>query len=323
MSKIDRMPRQDPCNPSFFTNPEAFEASIENDIRRARLSELLASGKTVRFMEAHSPISALLVEKIAVRDENAGAVCQFDGFWSSSLTDSTLLGLPDIEILDLSTRINAINQIFEVTRKPLIMDGDTGGQPEHLARHVRTMERAGISAVIIEDKTGLKKNSLFGNDVKQEQDDVQAFCRKIESGKSAQFSPDFMLIARIESLILEKGMTDALMRAREYVSAGADGIMIHSRRSDPLEILEFARRFRDTAPTTTLVCVPTSYNEIHFSVLEEAGFNIVIYANHLLRSSYKTMMEVARDVLRYGRTSEVEDRCLSVNEILNLIPGTR
>ncbi|KAB1084011.1 phosphoenolpyruvate mutase [Neorhizobium galegae] len=292
------------------------------EARRARLRTLLSKGRCLKLLEAHSPLSALIVES-ATHQGSEGEIAQFDGFWSSSLTDSTLLGRPDIEIVDVARRIRAVEDIFDVTEKPLVFDGDTGGHPEHFRLHVRMMEKAGISAVIIEDKTGLKKNSLFGNDVLQHQADIQEFSDKIAAGKAAQDTPDFMIIARIESLILDRGLDDALSRANAYVSAGADGIMIHSRKKDPAEILAFARQFRAQHPAIPLVCVPTSFNETHFSELEAAGFNVVIYANHMLRSAYQAMSKVSTDILRYGRTKEVEDSCLSVNEILNLIPGTR
>ncbi len=295
---------------------------ITCDVRRASLRSLLRKKKCLRILETHSPLSALLAEQARV-DLGDGSSVEFDGFWSSSLTDSTLMGKPDIEILDISSRLAHINAIFEVTTKPLVMDGDTGGKPEHFVFHVRSMERLGVSAVIIEDKTGLKKNSLLGNEVEQHQESIPEFCSKISMGKAAQVTRDFMVIARIESLILDAGLADALVRASAYVDAGADGVMIHSRRKQAVEVVEFARQFRGTHPSVPLVCVPTSYATAHFSELEAAGFNVVIYANHLLRASYLAMRSVAYDILRFGRTAEVEDRCLSITEILELIPGTK
>jgi phosphoenolpyruvate phosphomutase len=251
-------------------------------------------------------------------DESSNEV-RYDAFWSSSLTDSAERGRPDIEIRDIPNRLHNINDIFEVTTLPLIADGETGGKIEHFPLHIRSLERVGVSAVIIEDKRGLKKNSLFGNDVSQEQESVENFCAKIRAGKNAQVTMDFMIVARLESLILGVGMNDALFRARSYVEAGADGIMIHSRKNEPSEILEFAAHFRKVYPRVPLVCVPTSYIQIHFNDLARAGFNIVIYANHMLRSAYLAMQAVACDILRYGRTLEVEPRCLAIPEILNLI----
>lgn len=306
----------------FVRSNDAFDLPRTPEVRRAKLRSLLAGRDCLKLMEAHSPLSALIVESAQHRDID-GEVIEFDGFWSSSLTDSTLLGLPDIEILDVARRIRAVEDIFEVTQKPLVFDGDTGGHPEHFTRHVKMMEKAGISAVIIEDKTGLKKNSLLGTEVRQQQAEIDEFCEKIAAGKASQCTPEFMIIARIESLILDMGIADALARARAYVSAGADGIMIHSRLRDPAEIMAFARQFRLDFPAIPLVCVPTSFNETLFSELQAAGFNIVIYANHMLRSAYQAMFNVSVEILKYGRTKEVEERCLSVTEILNLIPGTR
>jgi len=294
---------------------------ITSEARRSSLKRLLNAKPLLRFLEAHSPLSSLLVENSKVNV--GGKLREFDGFWSSSLTDSTHMGKPDIEALDISTRLMNVNNIFEVTTKPLIMDADTGGKPEHFEINVRSMERLGISAVIIEDKTGLKKNSLFGNDVEQTQEDPKSFAEKIRAGREARIGSDFMVIARIESLILEKGMSDAINRASVYVEAGVDGIMIHSRRKEPDEIFEFAKLFRSAYPSIPLVCVPTSYNQVYDHILREHGFNIVIYANHLLRASYPAMREVANSILLHGRSAEVDDQLISINEILELIPGTK
>ncbi len=296
---------------------------ITADNRRASLRHLLQRKTCLRIMEAHSPISALLAETLVLDSGTAGHPVEFDGFWSSSLTDSTERGKPDIEALGIPSRIPNINEIFEVTTKPLIMDGDTGGQPEHFAMNVRTLERTGVSAVIIEDKTGLKKNSLLGNEVAQQQESIPAFRHKIATGKAAQMTDDFMIIARVESLILDAGIEDALARSLAYVEAGADGIMIHSRKKQSDEVFEFAQRFRSHHPDVPLVCVPTSYCQTPFEELERAGFNVVIYANHMLRSSYLAMRDVATEILRNGRSLEAEDKCLSMNDILALIPGTR
>jgi len=291
------------------------------DIRRRTLKRLLAAKPISRFIETHNPISALIAEHVTVNTN--GRVRQFDGFWSSSLTDSTARGKPDIEVLDISSRLSNVNDIFEVTTKPLIFDGDTGGKPEHFELNVRSMERLGISAVIIEDKKGLKKNSLFGTEVVQAQEDIELFCEKIRAGRSARVGDDFMLFARIESLILDKGISDAIVRAQAYTSAGADGIMIHSRKKTPDEVFDFARIYRKEFPNVPPVCLPTSYNTVTEDELASHGFNIVIYANHLLRAAYPAMQRVGHEILLNSRTSEVDAQLMSINEILELIPGTR
>lgn len=291
------------------------------DIRRKSLRRLLAAKPMVRLLEAHSPLSALIGE--SANETIEGERREFDCFWSSSLTDSTERGKPDIEALDISARLRNINDIFEVTTKPLVMDGDTGGKEEHFELNVRSMERLGISAVIIEDKTGLKKNSLLGNDTVQTQEDVDVFCNKIRVGCSALVSEDFMIIARIESLILDRGIEDALLRARAYVAAGAHGIMIHSRKKRPDEVFKFANSFRQEFPTTPLVAVPTAYNSVTERELQEHDFNMVIYANQMLRSAYPAMKKNARSILRHGRSLEIDEELISISEILDLIPGTK
>lgn len=291
------------------------------DIRRKTLKRLLSAKPISRFIEAHNPISALIAEHATV--ESGGKIRQFDGFWSSSLTDSTARGKPDIEALDISSRLSNVNDIFEVTTKPLIFDGDTGGKSEHFELNVRSMERLGISAVIIEDKKGLKKNSLLGNEVVQNQEEIVQFCDKIRAGRTARVSDDFMVFARIESLILDQGMDDAITRARAYVNAGADGIMIHSRKKVPDEIFEFARILRLDFPSVPLICVPTSYNIVTEDELADHGFNIVIYANQLIRAAYPAMHRVAHEILLHGRSAEVDSQLMGINEILTVIPGTR
>ena len=289
------------------------------DIRRGRLRRLIEQKGMAVCMEAHTGLAGLIAEKTTVMEQ--GTIRQFDGMWISSLCDSTIKGKPDTELVDFSSRLNTINDIMEVTTKPIILDGDTGGLTEHFVYMVRSLERLGVSAVIIEDKTGLKKNSLFGTEVAQEQDSVENFCHKIAEGKRAQKTKDFMLIARIESLILEKGMEDALARARAYAAAGADGVMIHSRRKDPDEVFEFIRRFRTENRHTLLVVVPTSYNSVYEEEFKERGVNVVIYANHLIRSSYPAMCQTAESILRCHRAKEADEQyCMSIKNILTLIP---
>lgn len=288
------------------------------EVRRARLRKLLSMKKTVRIIEAHSGITGLIAENTVVIQN--GKAYQFDGMWVSSLCDSTAKGKPDIELVDMSSRMRTIDDIMEVTTKPIILDGDTGGLAEHFVYNIRTMERVGVSAVIIEDKTGLKKNSLFGTDVVQTQDTIEHFCEKISAGKRALKTKDFMLIARIESLILERGMNDALARAFAFVKAGADGIMIHSRKSDPTEIFTFCSEFRSKDPVTPLIVVPTSFNSVTEEEFAERGVNIIIYANQLTRSSIPAMQNIAKTILETHRAKEADDMCMPIKEILTLIP---
>lgn len=288
------------------------------DIRRGRLRDLLAMKPTVSILEAHSGITGLIAENTVVVKE--GKAFQFDGMWVSSLCDSTAKGKPDIELVDMSSRLRTIDDIMEVTTKPIILDGDTGGLIEHFVYNIKTLERMGVSAVIIEDKTGLKKNSLFGTEVAQTQDCIEHFCEKIAAGKRALKTKEFMLIARIESLILERGMADALKRAFAYVAAGADGIMIHSRKKSPEEIFEFCERFREKDPVTPIVVVPTSFNTVTEEELAQRGINIVIYANQLTRSAFPAMQKAARTILENHRAKEADDLCMPIKDILTLIP---
>ncbi len=287
------------------------------EYRRRRLRQLLAISPTVKVIEAHDGLTGLIAEKTVV-DHN-GRLDQFDGMWVSSLCDSTERGKPDIELVDMSARLRTVDDIMEVTTKPIILDGDTGGLTEHFVYNVRTLERMGVSAVIIEDKTGLKKNSLFGTEVKQTQASIEDFCAKISAGKKVQLTDDFMIIARIESLILERGMEDALTRAFAFRDAGADGIMIHSRKKDPAEIYEFCDRFREKDATTPIVVVPTSFNGATEEELASHGINIVIYANQLIRAAFPAMQETARGILRAHRALEVDEQLLPFKEIIRLI----
>lgn len=287
------------------------------EFRRKRLKQLLQIRPIVKALEVHSGLTGLIVEKTVV--EHEGELDQFDAMWISSLCDSTAKGKPDIELVDMTSRFRTIDDVMEVTTKPIIFDGDTGGQIEHFVYTVRSLERMGVSAIIIEDKTGLKKNSLFGTDVPQTQDSIEHFSEKIRAGKKAQLTDDFMIIARIESLILEQGMEDALLRARAFVKAGADAIMIHSRQKDPAEIIEFCDNFRKEDKQTPLVVVPSSYNTITEEELSAHGVNIVIYANQLTRSAFPAMEQTAKDILRYHRAKEVDDRLMPIKDILTLI----
>lgn len=287
------------------------------EFRRARLRRMLGLRPIVKALEVHSGLTGLLAEKTVV--EHDGELDQFDAMWISSLCDSTAKGKPDIELVDMTSRFRTIDDVMEVTTKPIIFDGDTGGLIEHFVYTVRTLERMGVSAVIVEDKTGLKKNSLFGTEVAQTQDSIEHFSEKIAAAKKVQLTDDFMIIARIESLILEKGQEDALTRARAYVKAGADGIMIHSRKKDPSEIFAFCDAFRREDKVTPLVVVPTSYNTVTEAELASHGVNIVIYANQLTRSAFPAMQQTAEDLLKYHRAKEVDDRLMSVKKIITLI----
>ncbi|MCI8581813.1 MAG: phosphoenolpyruvate mutase [Dorea sp.] len=287
------------------------------EYRRKRLRQLLDICSIVKIIEAHNGLTGLIAEKTIVEDGEA--LDQFDAMWISSLCDSTVRGKPDIELVDMSSRIKTIDEVMDVTTKPIILDGDTGGLIEHFVYNVRTLERMGVSAIVIEDKVGPKKNSLFGTEVEQTQDSIQNFCRKIEAGKRSQRTEDFMIFARIESLILEKGIEDALMRARAYVKAGADGIMIHSRKKGPEEIFEFCDAFRKENKETPIVAVPTTYCDTYESELAKRGINIVIYANQLTRSAFPAMEKTAEMILKNHRAREAEEQLISFKEIITLI----
>ena len=287
------------------------------EYRRRRLRDLINMCPIVKTIEAHSGLTGLIAEKTVV--ENNGKLDQFDAMWVSSLCDSTDRGKPDIELVDMSSRLRTINDIMEVTTKPIILDGDTGGLTEHFVYNVRTLERMGVSAVIIEDKTGLKKNSLFGTEVEQTQDSIENFSAKIAAGKKAQLTDDFMIIARIESLILERGMEDALTRAKAFVEAGADGIMIHSRKKSPAEIFEFCDKFREIDSTTPLVVVPTSFNTVTEEELSAHGVNIVIYANQLMRAAFPAMTKTAETILKTHRALEADEMLMPFKDIITLI----
>ena len=298
---------------SLGTTPQA---------RLKSLRRLITAKPIVRIMESHCGLTGLIIEHTKV--EVGNEVREFDGMWASSLTDSTSKGKPDIEAVDLTTRLHDLNDSLEVTTKPVIYDGDTGGKTEHFVFTVRTLERLGVSAVIIEDKVGLKQNSLFGTDAVQTQDSIEGFCAKIKAGKEAQVTRDFMIIARCESLIAGKPVEDALERCHAYVAAGADGIMIHSKNKDGMDIKEFCQRFREVDNHTPIVAVPTTYAQFTEEELASWGINVVIYANHMLRSAYPAMVKCAERILETTRCLEASDEyCMPIKQILNLIPGTK
>ena len=288
------------------------------DLRRGRLKRLLEMKGFVTAMEAHDGLTGLVVENTIIH-ENGGAR-QFDAMWLSSLCDSTAKGKPDIELVDMTSRFRTVDDIMEVTTKPIIFDGDTGGLTEHFVYTVRSLERMGVSMVIIEDKTGLKKNSLFGTEVVQTQDSIEHFSRKIRAGCAARRTRDFMICARIESLILEKGQEDALTRAKAFVAAGADAIMIHSRKKDPREIMDFLEAFRGEDKTTPVVLVPTSFNSVKEEEWKQRGANIVIYANQLMRAAVPAIQKTAKTILTNHRAEECDSDLMSFKDIIRLIP---
>ena len=287
--------------------------------RMKTLRRLIDAKPIVRILEAHNGLTGLIVEKTSI--EKDGQKIEFDGIWESSLTDSTAKGKPDTELVDFSSRFSTIEEILEVTTKPMIVDGDTGGRIDHFKFRVKTLERLGVSAIIIEDKIGDKRNSLFGTTVPQKQDSIEHFSQKIHEGKQSQVTTDFMIIARVESLILKKGMADAVKRAEAYIAAGADGIMIHSKEKDGKEIIEFCRYFQKFETKVPLIVVPSTYSHMTESELQDLGVNVIIYANHLLRSAYPSMINSAQSILENSRSKEASDEyCMSIKDIITLIP---
>jgi phosphoenolpyruvate phosphomutase len=295
------------------------EVGTTPEMRMDLIHRLLAAKPMLRVLEAHNGLTGLIVEHTTF--QKGGRVQEFDAIWISSLTDSTAKGKPDIGYVDVTSRVSTINEILDVTTKPIIVDGDSGGLTEHFIFIIKTLERLGVSSIIIEDKIGPKKNSLFGTEVQQTQDSIENFCSKIAAGKRAQVTQTFMIIARIESLILKAGLDDALTRASAYINAGADAIMIHSNQKDAQEILDFCSHYSQFPIRVPLVVVPTTYNRITEKELREAGVNIIIYANHLLRSSYPAMVKTAETILQYERAFETNELCMPIKDILTLIPG--
>ena len=300
-------------------------SSIKSDLinnltptsRVSILKRLIDNKKIVRILESHSPLSGLIAENMKFQRGNKTE--QFDGMWSSSLTDSSLKGKPDNQSLDFSSRFNGLGDLFDVTTKPVIFDADNGGRLEHLPFTVRTLERLGVSAIMIEDKIGLKKNSLFKDQAGAKQDSIKDFCKKIDLIKKTRNSKDFLIGARIESFILGKGLQDGLKRAKAYSAAGADLILIHSKENTPKEIFSFSKVFRKTRYFKPLVSVPSTYSRTTESMLIKNGFKIVIYANQMLRASYPAMKNVAKTILKNQRSFELEKKISSVNEVINLI----
>jgi len=284
---------------------------ITPEQRMNMLRRLINIKPIVRVLEAHNGLSALVVENTKVKGK------EFHAIWESSLTDSSSKGKPDIELVSMDSRVHTINEILEVTTKPIIVDVDTGGQIDHFKHMVRTLERLGVSAIIVEDKKFPKINSLMPG-AKHRQDNILDFCKKIREGKKAQITNDFMIFARIESFIAGKNVRDALTRAFAYIAAGADGIMIHSKEKNPKQIIEFCKEYKKFKKKVPLIAVPTSYNTITEKELKKLGVNVVIYANHLLRCSYKSMKEVAKQILKDSKSKGVDKDCCSVKELFEL-----
>lgn len=306
---------------------ELLASKISNtpDNRRAKLKKLLKFKPYINAMEASNGLTGLIVEKTNYVDEQNGLTREFDAMWISSLCDSTFKGKPDIELVDYTSRFKTIEEIMEVTTKPIIFDGDTGGREEHFVYNVRTLERLGVSAVIVEDKTGLKQNSLFGTEAKQVLEDPHIFASKIKAGKDAQITNDFMIFARIEALIAGFGVEEAISRAKIYIEEGcADGIMIHSKEKDGMEIKQFLHMFREYSSNIPVILVPTSYNQYTEEELHEWGANIIIYANHMLRSAYPAMKNCAYKILQDHCAKDASsDYCMSIKDVLTLIPDSK
>ena len=309
------------------TSMEKSVRELQNtpDNRRAKLRRMLSLKHCVNVMEASNGLTGLICENAKYVNEEEGTSREFDAMWVSSLCDSSFKGKPDIELVDLTSRLRTIEEIMEVTTKPIILDGDTGGKIEHFAYNVKTLERLGVSAIIIEDKTGLKQNSLFGTDALQILDDPHEFAKKIKAGKAAQITKDFLIFARIEALIAGYSIDEAMQRAKIYIEeGGADGIMIHSREKDGSEIKEFLRQFREYSKDIPVILVPTSYSQFTEEELSKWGANIIIYANHMLRSAYPAMKKCAETILKNHRAMEAsKEYCIGIKEVLELIPGTK
>lgn len=297
------------------------ELGTTPDLRRLALRRLLNAKPMIRLMEAHNGLSGLVVEEAEV--ETPAGPRRFDGIWSGSLTVSASKGKPDVELVDTSARVANLNEVLEVTTKPIIYDGDTGGRPEHFGFTVKTLERLGVSAVFIEDKMGAKRNSLSAEHVAQELEDIDAFCEKIRTGKAAQSTEEFMIFARLESLVLGHGLDHALRRAEAFLAAGADGIMVHSRQETPDEVFAFCRAYHSLGFDRPLAVVPSTFDMVDDHEFEAHGVNIVIYANQLLRSAYPAMYQVARSILTNGRAGDCRAELMPVRDLLDLLPEKR
>ena len=309
--------------PKYFKNitqnykKKILQTGITPDQRKLKLKRLLKVKKIIRILESHSALSSMIIENVEVYKNKK--LFQFDGIWSSSLTDSTLKGKPDNQSVDYSQRINSLNDTIDTSLKPIIFDGDNGGRVEHLVYLVKSLEKIGVSALVLEDKKGMKINSLFQDQSKSFQDSIMQFSKKIKVAVNSRISKDFMIIARIESLILGKSLKDAINRAEQYSKAGADAILIHSKEKNPKEIFQFARIFKKSKFYKPMIAVPSTYSKTYEKELIKYDFKIVIYANHLLRASYKAMRETAKNILIHQRAFEIEKNIMPINEIISLI----
>ena len=292
---------------STMLNERLKEIGTTPDIRLKRLKRLLGAKKMVRICESHSGLTGLIIENTVVTVNNMKH--EFDAMWAGSFTDSASKGKPDIDTVDLTTRLHELNDSLEVTTKPIVFDGLTGGEADRFVFAVRTLERLGISAIVIKDSLEKRHSAL---------EDIVVFCNKIQSGKHAQLTDDFMIIARCDSLIAGDSVRKAVERSMAYVKAGADGIMIHSQ-DGPEQIRNFCMEFRKAEPKVPVFVMPSTYSEVYEDDIIKWGANAVIYANNLLRSSYPAMVNCAETILRNGRAFEADSICVAKEEIQRIV----
>ena len=302
---------------SSIIKNKIIELGTSPENRKSKLKRLIDAKKIVRIIESHNAFTGLIAENLKLIKNQK--FLEFDGMWSSSLTDSAIRGKPDNQAVDYSTRILGLNEILDVTTKPIIFDADNGGKIEHISYLIRTLERVGISAVVIEDKVGLKRNSLFKKQVGVKQDSIENFCTKLKRAKEAKISDDLFIVARIESFILGKDLKDAMRRAEAYSQAGADAILIHSKEKYPNQIFSFSKNFSKSKFFKPLIAVPSTYSRTYEHELINNGFKVVIYANHFLRAIHPAILNVAKMILKNQRSFEAEKKISSINEVINLI----
>ena len=271
--------------------------------RTSRLRSMLNSPELEFIMEAHSGLSAKIVEE-------AG----FGGIWASGLSVSAMLGLRDNNEASWTQVLDVLEFMADASTLPILVDGDTGyGNFNNVRRLVRKLGERGIAGVCLEDKLFPKTNSFLGE--RQPLADVAEFCGRLRAGKDAQTDDDFCIVARTEALISGHSMEEALLRAEAYHAAGANAILVHSKKSDAGQILGFMQRWDGRCP---IVIVPTMYYATPSSAYREAGVSMVIWANHLVRASISAMRETARTIAGTQSLMEVEDRVTPVREIFRL-----